>query len=221
MSTAELSVLQAQKEIESYGRRTMRMYHMVRDLFHSTDETEFTKILSRIEKYENISDRMEVEIAEYLGKVIDGRLSDETKHQIQIKLRVVSEIESVADACNNIAHAIKRYHDGGEKYTSDINANIELMFNLLDAAMEHMLKVLPHDHIEAVDANKAEENENEINNFRNQLKNQNMDDLNNGKYSYKLSVTYMDTVTEFERMGDYIINVVEAIAEIKFHSVKS
>lgn len=216
MSTAELSILQAKKEIEQYGKRTMRMYKMTRDLFHSTDENEFTKIFTRIEKYENISDRMEVEIAEYLGKVSDGRLSDDTKHQIQKRLRVVSEIESVADSCNNLSKVFRRYHDGTEKYTSEINANIELMFNLLDAAMSHMLLVLAKDHIEAADFNTAEDNEHEINNFNHQLKNQNLDDLNDGKYSYTVSVTYMDAITEFEKMGDSIVNIVEAIAETKY-----
>lgn len=217
MSTAELSILQAKKEIEQYGIRTMRMYKMTRDLFHTNDENEFTKIFTRIEKYENISDRMEVEIAEYLGKVSDGRLSDETKHQIQKRLRVVSEIESVADSCNNLSKVFQRYHNGSEKYTPEIIANIELMFNLLDSAMSHMLLVLGRDRIEAADANTAEDNEHEINNFNNQLKNQNLDDLNDGKYSYTLSVTYMDAIREFEKMGDYIVNVVEAIAETKYH----
>lgn len=217
MSTAELSILQAQKEIQSYGRRTKRMYGMVRDLFHTTDDATFTQIFSRVQKYENISDRMEVEIAEYLGKVVDGRLSDDTKHRIQIKLRVVSEIESVADSCYNIARTIQRYHNQEEHYTPDNVANIELMFNLLDSALDHMVLILNSDHIEAADANHAEDTENEINNFHNQLKNQNLEDLNANKYSYNISVTYMDTITEFEKMGDYIINVVEAIAETKFH----
>lgn len=217
MSTAELSVMQAQKEIQAYGKRTKRMYMMVRDLFHTDNDAEFTQIFSRIQKYENISDRMEVEIAEYLGKVVDGRLSDETKHQVQIKLRVVSEIESVADACYNIARTFQRYHEQPEHYTQDNIANIELMFNLLESALDHMVLILNQSHIDAADANRAEDNENEINNFHNQLKNQNLDDLNNGKYSYNISVTYMDAITEFEKMGDYIINVVEAIAETKFH----
>ncbi len=91
MSTAELSILQAQKEIEQYGVRTQRMFGMVRQLVHTKDENEFTQVFSHIQKYENISDRMEVEIAEYLGKVVDGRLSDTSKHQIQKKLRVVSK----------------------------------------------------------------------------------------------------------------------------------
>ncbi|MCQ2332781.1 MAG: Na/Pi cotransporter family protein [Paludibacteraceae bacterium] len=217
MSTAELSILQAQKEIQSYGERTNRMFGMVRDMFHTNDENKFTEIFSRIQKYENISDRMEVEIAEYLGKVIDGRLSNDTKRQIQIKLRVVSEVESVADSCYNIARTLQRYRNQHEKYTKDQENNIELMFNLVQNAMEHMLLVLNREHIIDEDSNKAADNENEINNFRNQLKNQNIESLNNNEYTYQTSVTYMDTIVECEKMGDYIVNVVEAIADAKFH----
>lgn len=217
MSTAELSILQAQKEIISYGKRTHRMYGMVRDLFHTNDEAKFAEIFSRIQKYENISDRMEVEIAEYLGKVVDGRLSDDSKKSIQIKLRVVSEIESVADSCNNLSKAILRYHNLHIKYTKDQENNIELMLNLLQNALEHMMLVLDHEHIVDSDTITASNNEREIDIFLGQLKNQNIESLNNGKYSYQSSVTYMDTIIECEHMGNYIINVVEAIAENKFH----
>lgn len=217
MSTAELSILQAQKEIEQYGKRTQRMFGMVRQLVHTKDENEFTQVFSRIQKYENISDRMEVEIAEYLGKVVDGRLSDTSKHQIQKKLRVVSEIESIADSCYDIARTMERYRNLHEEYTANQMGNIDLMLNLLEGAFNHMMLVLPHEKIEASDANIAEDAENEINNFRNQLKVQNIESLNNGEYSYSVGVTYMDTIGQCEEMGDCIVNVVEAIGETKFH----
>jgi len=220
MSTAELSIVQAQKEIEQYGKRTQRMFGMVRQLVHTKDENEFTQVFSRIQKYENISDRMEVEIAEYLGKVVDGRLSDSSKHEIQKKLRVVSEIESIADSCYDIARTMQRYRNLHEEYTESQMANIDLMLNLLEGGLNHMMLVLPHERIEASDANVAEDTENEINNFRNQLKVQNIESLNNGEYSYSLGVTYMDTIGQCEEMGDCIVNVVEAIGETKFHLVK-
>lgn len=217
MSTAELSIIQAQKEIEQYGVRTQRMFGMVRQLVHTKDENEFTQVFSRIQKYENISDRMEVEIAEYLGKVVDGRLSDTSKHQIQKKLRIVSEIESIADSCYDIARTMQRYRNLHEEYTANQMGNIDLMLNLLEGALNHMMLVLPHDRIEASDANIAEDTENEINNFRNQLKVQNIESLNNGEYSYSVGVTYMDTIGQCEEMGDCIVNVVEAVGETKFH----
>lgn len=221
LSTAELSIVQARKEIILYSQRTQRMLALVRDLYHETDEAEFTKKFSRIQKYENISDRMEVEIATYLTKVADGRLSDESKHQIQMKLRVVSEIESVADSCYNLARSIQRRNNGKTEFTEDINANIELMFNLAESAAAQMSHVLEEDGIQSSDINKTQNLENEINNFRDQLKIQNIIDVNESKYPYATSVIYMDIIAECEKMGDYIVNVVEALADSKLYKINS
>ncbi|MDO4190870.1 MAG: Na/Pi cotransporter family protein [Bacteroidales bacterium] len=215
LSTAELSILQAKKEIVLFGVRVQRMFGMVRDLFHETHEDEFLKKFSRIQKYENIADRMEVEIANYLTKVSDGRLSDDSKHQIHMKMRVISEIESVADSCYNLSRTIQRAKDQGLVLTDNMKSNVELMFNLVDSALEQMMTAIQLDTISSADVNKSQNIENEINNFRSQLKNQNILDVNDGNYAYPLSVIYMDLITEAEKMGDYIINVIEAIADVK------
>lgn len=215
LSTAELSILQAKKEIVLFGVRVQRMFGMVRDLFHEEHEENFVKEYSRIQKYENISDRMEVEIANYLTKVSDGRLSDESKHQIHMKMRVISEIESVADSCYNLSRTMQRAKEQGLKLTDNMQSNVELMFNLIDSATEQMMTALRQDSLSSTDVNKSQNIENEINNFRSQLKNQNILDVNEGIYSYPLSVVYMDLITEAEKMGDYIVNVVEAIADVK------
>lgn len=215
LSTAELSILQAKKEIVLFGVRVQRMFGMVRDLFHENNEEAFVKNYSRIQKYENISDRMEVEIANYLTKVSDGRLSDESKHQIHMKMRVISEIESVADSCYNLSRTMQRAKEQGLVLTDNMQSNVELMFNLIDSATEQMMTALKLDSLSSNDVNKSQNIENEINNFRSQLKNQNILDVNDGIYSYPLSVVYMDLITEAEKMGDYIVNVVEAIADVK------
>ncbi len=215
LSTAELSILQAKKEIVLFGVRVQRMFGMVRDLFHENNEEAFVKNYSRIQKYENISDRMEVEIANYLTKVSDGRLSDESKHQIHMKMRVISEIESVADSCYNLSRTMQRAKEQGLVLTDNMQSNVELMFNLIDSATEQMMTALKLDSLSSNDVNKSQNIENEINNFRSQLKNQNILDVNDGIYSYPLSVVYMDLLTEAEKMGDYIVNVVEAIADVK------
>ena len=219
LSTSELSILQARKEIQLYGERTQRMFELVRDLFHETDDKEFTSKYSRIQKYENISDRMEVEIANYLTKVSAGRLSDESKHQIQMKLRVISEIESVADSCYNLARTLQRRFQQPEKFPEDIDANIELMFNLIESGLQNMCNVLREEHIDQSYVNSAQNIENEINNYRNQLKHQNVIAVNEGYYNYPIATTYMDTIVECEKMGDYIVNVVEAVADSKLHPV--
>lgn len=217
LSTAELSILQARKEIQVYSERVQRMFGLVRDLYQENDEKNFVTKFSRIQKYENISDRMEVEIASYLTKVADGRLSDESKRQIQMKLRVISEIESIADSCYNLARTIQRRNEQSESFTEELDANVELMFNLVDSAVELMVVLLKNDYIHISDVNKSQNLENEINNFRNQLKGQNVIDLNDGNYTYPVAVMYMDIIVECERLGDYVINVVEAEADVKIH----
>ena len=217
LSTSELSILQARKEIQLYGERAQRMFGLVRDLFHEEDDKEFTSKYSRIQKYENISDRMEMEIADYLTKVSAGRLSDESKHQVQMKLRVISEIESVADSCYNLARTLQRRKQMPNKFTEEINGNIELMFNLIESGLQNMCNVLGEDHIDQAYVNSAQNIENEINNYRNQLKLQNVIAVNEGYYDYPVATNYMDTIIECEKMGDYIVNVVEAIADSKLH----
>ena len=210
LSTSEISLLQARKETSVYAQRTERMFNLVRDLYFENDENEFVKKYSRIQKYENISDRMEVEIAAYLTHVAEGRLSDESKVKLQSMLRAVSEIESVGDSCYNLARTIMRKREDKSVYTEEMNANIEMMFNLLQEAIEQMRKILHSSHqITDEEYNRAENLENELNNFRNELKLKNVEDVKEQKYDYQASVTYMDIIVECEKMGDYIINVIE------------
>lgn len=213
LSTSELSLVQAWNEIKSYGLRTNKMFDLTRSMTKETNENELVKIYSRIQKYESISDRMEVEIAKYLTKVGDGKLSDRSKHRIQKMLRVVSEIESVSDGCHNIARTIMQKHDNKSEYTKGMYDNIELMMNLVEKAINQMNESLENDNVSDEELNRSMNTENEINNFRNQIRNQNITDVNDKKYDYQASVTYMDIITECEKMGDYIINIVEALNE--------
>lgn len=211
LSTSELSIMQAWNEIKSYSIRTQRMLKITEELFWEENENDAVKLFTRVQKYEGISDRMEVEIAKYLTKVGDGRLSNESKHQIQKMLRIISEIESVSDGCHNIARTIMRKRDNNSQYPKELNDNIELMFNLVEKALEQMIEALEDDNVSDDELNRSQNTENEINNFRNQLKSQNIVDVNAKKYEYLDSVTYMDIVIECEKMGDYIINVMEAM----------
>jgi phosphate:Na+ symporter len=216
LSTSELSLLQAHKETVVYGDRTLRMFDMVRTLYDETNENEFTKIYSRIEKYESISDRMEVEIADYLTKVADGRLSEEGKHELRKMLRVISEIESVGDGCFNLAKTILRRRNDKAVYTPEMDANVKLMMDLVGQALQMLKKQLALSYtINDNDFNRSDNLENEINNFRDQLKLQNIDDVKMQVYEYQASVTYMDIIGECEKTGDYIINAVEALNNIE------
>ena len=171
-------------------------------------------MFSRIEKYENISDSMEVEIANYLNMVSDGRLSSESKLQIRSMLREVTEIESIGDSCYNLARTINRKYKGNMDFTEKQYEHIRQMFQFTDDALGQMIKVLEDDR-HSVDVNQTFNIENEINNYRNQLKNQNVLDVNNKEYDYQMGVHYMDIIGECEKLGDYVVNVVEARMDIK------
>ncbi len=211
LSTAELSLIQAWNEIKSFAMRAQRMFGIVRDFYIEKNENEATKLFTRIQKYEGISDRMEVEIASYLTKVSDGRLSTASKHQVQKMLRVVSEIESVCDGSHNIGRTLVRRNENKVVYTEEMHNNIQLMMNLVDKAIQQMIDALENDDVSYDELIRSKNTENEINNLRNQLKTQNIMDINSKKYKYQISVTYMDIIIECEKMGDYIINILEAL----------
>ena len=215
LSTAELSILQAHKEISLFAERTARMFNMVKELFYEKNEETFLKTYSRIEKYENISDRMEIEIANYLTEVSEGRLSSESKEEIRIMLRAVSEIESIADSCNNLARSIKRRNEFKSEFTEEQNKHLYHMFELVSGALNRMNLILHKPELVHDDINPSYNIENEINNYRNQLKSRNIEDINNKLYQYQDGVYYMDMVSESEKLGDYVLNVVQAVIEKK------
>ena len=215
LSTAELSILQARKEITLFAERTGRMLDMVKALFYEKNEDAFLKTYSRVEKYESISDRMEIEIANYLTCVAEGRLSSEGKEEIRIMLRAVSEIESIADSCNNMARSIKRRNEFKSIFTDEQNHNVDHMLALTEKALHRMIEILKKSELVRDDVNPSYNIENEINNYRNQLKIHNVEDINNKKYQYQDGVYYMDIIGEAEKLGDYVLNVVQAVIEKK------
>ena len=218
MKTPELSVFEAQKEIQSFSERMQRMFGMVRDLLtlsassnkKDRKDGEFNKLYTRIEKYEDISDNMELEIAKYLDQVSNAHLSDDTKGKIRAMLREISELESIGDACFNMARTISRKYNGKEDHFNERHYDhIHQMMDLTDQALIQM-NVLLAGRKDAFDVNRSFNIENEINNYRNQLKSQNISDINNHEYSYAVGTIYMDLINECEKLGDYVVNVVEA-----------
>ena len=209
MKTPELSVLEAQKEIRSFAERIQRMFGMVRELVREQDEQKFVKEYSRIEKYEGISDNMEIEIAKYLDEVGDAHLSDETKAKIRAMLREISELESIGDSCFNIARTLNRRIKGREDFTEEQYMHMHQMMELTNQSLTQMNSILVN-YREQNDVNRAFNIENEINNYRNQLKSQNINDIDDHKYTYAIGTMYMDIINECEKLGDYVVNVVEA-----------
>ena len=216
MKTPEISVLEAQKEIHCFAERIQRMFGMVKMLLGETNEEKFVKLYSRIEKYEGISDNMEIEIAKYLDQVSDSHLSDETKAKIRAMLREISEIESIGDSCFNIARTLNRRFKGKEDFITSQYDHMHQMMELTDNALTQMNITLVG-HKGDNDANLSFNNENEINNYRNQLKSQNINDVNNHLYTYAIGTMYMDIIQECEKLGDYVVNVVEARMGVRQH----
>ena len=219
MKTPELSVLEAQKEIQSFSERMQRMFNMVRELLNLSSSSsnkkdnrdgEFNKLYSRIEKYEGISDNMELEIANYLNNVSDAHLSDDSKAKIRAMLREISELESIGDACFNMARTISRKYNGKQDHFNDKQyEHIHQMMELTDQSLSQMNRLMMG-RKETFDVNRTFNIEHEINNFRDQLKSQNINDVNNREYTYAVGTIYMDLINECEKLGDYVVNVVEA-----------
>ena len=216
MSASELNIDQAQREIVVFATRVERMLGMVKELVHTkTGTPEFNKILSRIQKYEDITDRMEFEIGSYLNKVLDGRLSSQAKARVASLLSIISELESIGDSCNNIAKALVRKEEADAHFNEYNYANIDEMLKLVSEAMTNMYAVLSDiDNVTAEDLMRSYNKEREINNFRNACRTENIENVNQKKYPYKAGIFYMDIVCEAEKLGDFIVNVIDSMEDI-------
>ncbi|MBD5335310.1 MAG: Na/Pi cotransporter family protein [Bacteroides sp.] len=214
MSASELNIAQAEKEIVVYAERVQRMVAMAQNIVHTKIGDEFTKQFSRLEKYEEISDRMEIEIANYLNRCSEGRLSNEGKHRIAAMLRIVSEIESIADCCYGVAKILIRKQESHVDFNEEISENIDSMFIAVEAAMTNMLLLLRHfETADQADIITSYNQEREINNKRNQLRMANVENINEHHYEYQAGIYYMDIIGSLEKVGDYIINVVDEVKD--------
>ena len=220
LSTSELSLLQARKEIALYAERTSRMYGMVHSLLHEKEGSEaYTKIYNRIEKYEMTCDRIEIEIADYLAKVSDGRLSQIGKRQISAMLTMTSEIESIGDCCYNMARTLQRKSEASIDFNDQIVENIDHMVNLVNDALANMVSALDRIEVSDAELNAAYGKEVEINNFRNHMRSINIQNINEKRYDYQAGIYFMDMISESEKLGDYVINVLEAAKERRHANV--
>ncbi len=212
LSTAELSLFQAKKEISLYARRTHKMITYARSLFNAEKETNIEYFYNKVEKYEEISDRMEVEIATYLTKVSGDHLGSQGSQRLQTMLKLIDNIESISDSCQNAGRAIYRQKQKNLEFPPALRDNINKMFELVEQAMEVMIDNLDEDyHNVKVDA--AIDMEYKINRFRNKLKKEHIKKLKEKKYKYDAGVVYNDILSHCERMGDHIVNVTESILE--------
>ncbi len=214
LSTGELSLLQVKKETIAFAERTQRMLIMVKDLLNEQEGTEdFNKLFSRIEKYEKISDRMELEIANYLNQIDSASVSVDSEIQIRSMYKIVDEIESIGDSCYHMGRTLVRKMESSTKFTTEIVENIESMLLLCDQALTNMTSILSKNELLEYDLNKAYNKEDEINNFRNQLRHENIENVKKNIYGYQSGTFYMDMINESEKIGDFIVNVLDALKE--------
>ena len=209
MKTPELSVFQAQKEVVIFGERMQHMFDSVKELYKADDDKSFQELFDRVEKYEDLSDRMESKIGKYLGDVGQAHLSDDTKEEIRVMLRQIGELESVGDSFFNLARIIRRRRDNKIEFTEkQIKGGLE-MVQLIEEALSQMNKVLSSPK-GTVGLGKSAYLEALINDCRSRLKQENIDALDQQLYGYDNGNVFMDMIGECEKTGDYIINVVEA-----------
>ena len=209
MQTPEIAVLQAQKEVAVYAERIHRMFGMVKSLLEETNDDNFVKTFSRIEKYESISDNMEIEIARYLERVGDEHISVETKSKIRSMMRQISEIESIGDACYNLSRTLNRRQQSNKSFNKELMDAIREMMALVEEALTLMTKVVSGP-IEQQSINDSYRLENSINGLRDRLKTENISAINDQRYDYAIGTMFSDIIRECEKLGDYIVNVVQA-----------
>lgn len=213
LSASELNITQAQKEILLYGQRVERMIGMAKKMIHlEMKDEEYQPTFDRIEKYEEISDRMEMEIGTFLNRVAEGRLSPEGKMRVAGMLRIVSEIESIADGCYNVAKTLNRKNQIHVEFNDGVLKEIDRMYDLVSEAMTNVLGLL--EELETPENSRivaAYNKEREINNLRNNLRDGNIFNINNKEYDYQEGIFFMDLIGEAEKLGDYMLNVVEGV----------
>lgn len=209
IQTPEIAVMQAQKETAHYGKRAQKMFGMIQDMLNERDSDRIEEIYQHIEQEEDVSDEAEITIARFLEQVSDGHLSDESKMKVRQMLREIGEIESIGDSCYRLARTILRRHQQGREFDERQSQHLNEMTALCDKALTQMNLVLEH-RLEDLDLKQSYYYENQINTMRDKLKSDNAKAVDEHQYDYALGTAFGDLVGELEKLGDYVVNVVEA-----------
>ncbi len=209
IQTPEIAVLQAQKEIVHFAERMHRMFGMASALIDEKDKKEFESQYARIERYETIADNMEIEIANYLEQVGNEHLSDETKDKTRVILRQIGELESIGDACYKMSRTISHLRENKEDLTAEQYTKLRDMLRLVNESVVQMIVVVSgrRKDLSLADSLSIE---NDINELRNQIKSETVVGVNSHQYSYTLGTLYNDIIADCEKIGDYVMNIVEA-----------
>ncbi|MBR1949663.1 MAG: Na/Pi cotransporter family protein [Bacteroidales bacterium] len=215
LSTSELSLNQAKEEIVHYADICRRQYVYAKSAINETDPEKFDALYKKLEHYEQVTDRIELEIAKFLNEVKDGVISDESGRRIQAMYKIISELESVGDSGFNIARILQRRNIHNMKFDEQMIKKLNYMIELLERGFDAMIYNLKKGYTQINDIANAQDIETDINEYRNNLKEEHLLNLENKTYNYLTGVYYMDLVNECEHVGDFMINISEAIMEIK------
>lgn len=213
MAASELNIEPAKKEIESFSKRVLRMYNFIPELFEEKDEKKFDQLMSRTRKYEEITDRMELEIANYLARVSENELSVNASYEISAMLRIVDNLESIGDSCYQLSIAIDGKKKQNISFTDEMTENLRTMFAFVREAVEVMNSNLSENYIN-VNGSKAKELETKINNYRDKLRTEHTEAIKNNDYSYQTGICYSNLYAQCEKLADFAINVTEAMLKV-------
>lgn len=219
LSTPELSLLQARKEVTLFAKHTSKMFGFVEKMMVEADDRKFNKLFAKSQKYENFCDNLEIEIANYLSDIAQGKLSDYGRKRLRSMLKLIDDLESIGDCNYNMARTINRMREAKVVFDENVLHKLELMFKLVQEALDEMKKNLELDET-VVNITKARDLENQINNYRNQLKSEHIDNIKKGVYTYEAGIIFNDLFSECEKLADYVINVTEALDEVKTKSAQ-
>jgi phosphate:Na+ symporter len=215
LNTAELSLNQAKEEIVHYADICRRQYAYAKSAINETDPEKFDALYKKLEHYEQVTDRIELEIAKFLDQVKNGVISDESARRIQAMYKIISELESIGDSGFNIARILQRRNIHSMKFDEQMVKKLNYMVDLLNQGFDAMIYNLQKGYTQINDIANAQDVEQDINEYRNNLKEEHLLNLENKTYNYLTGVYYMDLVNECEHVGDFMINISEAIMEIK------
>ena len=213
MSAGELAIEPAKKEIETFSKRILKMYDMIPDLIKTREDKKYKEIYERIIKYEEITDRMEVEIANYLTKASEHDLSHKASLYISSMLRIVDNLESIGDSCNQIAITIDNKRKTGSWFEQDLRDKLNIMFEYVREALILMDENLQTNYSE-ITAEKANELEYKINKYRDKLRDEHTEAIKNNAYPYQTGIYYSSLYAQYEKLADFAINVTEAVEKV-------
>ena len=211
LSTAELAIGQARNEVIHFAEISRNGLGYIRQLVNAKSDKEFDQMCAKLVKYEEISDRIEYEIAQFLNALPEDSISEDTRTEAKRMYKIISELESLGDSGEAVSRILTRRNSHQQKFSAEQVANIEKMLDRVDHAYKVMIENLKAEHFESIDLRLATDCEIEINELRNTLREEEIYRIDRGEGDYRNSVYYLDTVSEIERMGDFIINISQAL----------